>query len=113
MEYGTIKTRKEAGFGFITPDVGNQDLFFHVKQRARGTDEALLVEGARVCYDFQPGDRGPMAVNVAVTAASAEPVPEPEAPMYTVDEALRGLKDSLLITLQWVDALDEARKAEA
>jgi CspA family cold shock protein len=112
MEYGTVKTRKEAGFGFITPDEGGPDLFFHVKQRARGTDEDQLVDGARVCYDFQQGDRGPMAVNVGVTAAPADPEPA-EAAQYTVDEALRGLKDSLLITLQWVDALDEARKAEA
>jgi CspA family cold shock protein len=107
MEYGTIKTRKEAGFGFITPDDGGQDLFFHVKQRARGTDEALLAEGARVCYDFQPGDRGPMAVNVDVTAA--EPVAE--VPMYSEAEAHKGLRDALLAAVEWVDVLESIRQS--
>jgi CspA family cold shock protein len=109
MEYGTIRARKEAGFGFITPDAGGKDLFFHVKQRARGTDEALLVEGARVCYDFQPGDRGPMAVNVDVTAAPAEPVAE--VSMYSEAEAHKGLRDALLAAVEWVDVLETIRQS--
>lgn len=113
MDFGKIKVRKEGGFGFITPDDGGPDLFFHVKERVRGLDENLLVEGARVCFETRAGDRGPMAVGVDVIPVRSEPAAEPEVPQYTVDEALRGLKDSLLITLQWVDALDEARKAEA
>lgn len=110
MEYGTIKTRKEAGFGFITPDDGGQDLFFHVKQRARGTDEGQLVDGARVCYDFQQGDRGPMAVNVDVTAAPAEPE---LLPGITVDEAFKGLDEALLAVVEWRDLLQSLLKDQA
>jgi hypothetical protein len=29
-----------------------------------------------------------------------------------VDAALRGLKDAALVLLEWIDALDTARKAE-
>ena len=113
MEYGTIKARKEGGFGFIIPDAGGKDLFFHVKQRARGTDEDLLVEGARVCYDFQQGDRGPMAVNVAVTAASAGPVPEPALPDISVAEAFKGLDEALLAVVEWRDLLYSLVKGQA
>ena len=108
---GTIKIRKEAGFGFIVPDAGGKDLFFHVRDLTRGTDESQAVEGARVGFDVRQGDRGPMAYRVYVLAG--EPEPQEELSAISVDEAIRGLKDALLITLQWLDALDAARKAEA
>ncbi len=112
MATGIIKTRKENGFGFITPDDGGKDLFFHVRDLARGTDESQMTEGARVGFEVRHGDRGPMACRVYLTR-EPEVSSEPEPLAVTVDEAIRGLKDALLITLQWVDALDEARKAEA
>jgi cold shock protein len=110
---GVIKVRKDSGFGFITPDGGGKDLFFHVKDLARGTREDQMAEGVRVAFEVRQGDRGPMACQVYVLPADFEPEPARQEDGISVDEAIRGLKDALLVTLQWVDALDEARKAEA
>jgi CspA family cold shock protein len=53
MTHGTIKTiREDRGFGFITPDNGNGDLFFHHTAVEEPTFEELR-EGQRV--QFEPG----------------------------------------------------------
>ena len=53
MTHGTIKTvREDRGFGFITPDNGNSDLFFHHTAVEEPTFEELR-EGQRV--QFEPG----------------------------------------------------------
>jgi CspA family cold shock protein len=109
MATGTVKNIKSGGYGFIVSDEGGKDLFFHVKDLARGTDEHQLAEGARVGFDARQGDRGLVACQVRILSADREPA----VPDITVDEAIRGLKDALLVALQWVDALDAARKAEA
>lgn len=112
MEYGTIKVRKEAGFGFVTPDGGGKDLFFHVKQRARGTDEDQLVEGARVCFKAVQGDRGPMAIEVDIFVDSPDSEPG-QVSQYTLDEAFRGLDQALLAVVEWRDVLHGLTQAQA
>ncbi|WP_380169745.1 cold-shock protein [Jannaschia sp. R86511] len=60
---GTVSWYDEdKGFGFITPDVGSEDVFVHVRSLAGGV--ALLAEGDRVRFDVVQGDRGPQARDV-------------------------------------------------
>lgn len=53
MTQGTIKTiRSDKGFGFITPETGGDDVFFH-RSSVEGTTFDELREGQRV--EFTPG----------------------------------------------------------
>ncbi len=64
MANGTVKWfSDEKGFGFITPEEGDKDLFVHHSGIA-GDGYRSLSEGARVSYDAEAGDKGPKAVNV-------------------------------------------------
>ncbi len=59
---GHIKTYKEdRGFGFITPDDGGADVFFHIMQVH---DMTLPTPGEAVQYEVTQTSRGPNAVNV-------------------------------------------------
>ncbi|MHB1538248.1 MAG: cold-shock protein [Solirubrobacteraceae bacterium] len=65
MATGTVKWfSDEKGFGFITPDSGEKDLFVH-HTGINGDGYRSLQEGAKVTYDAEEGDKGPKAVNVA------------------------------------------------
>jgi cold shock protein len=62
MPTGTVKWfSDEKGYGFITPDEGDKDLFVH---RTGVADDRPLAEGAKVSYDSEDGEKGPKAVNV-------------------------------------------------
>lgn len=64
MPTGTVKWfSDEKGFGFITPDDGEKDLFVH-HSGINGDGYRSLQEGAKVSYDAEEGDKGPKAVNV-------------------------------------------------
>lgn len=52
------------GFGFIKPDSGGKDLFFHVSSIL--TDEEALKAGDSVQYVVKQGEKGPMASDVAL-----------------------------------------------
>jgi CspA family cold shock protein len=65
MPTGTVKWfSDDKGFGFITPDDGEKDLFVH-HTGINGEGYRSLQEGAKVTYDAEAGDKGPKAVNVA------------------------------------------------
>ncbi len=53
----------DKGFGFITPDDGDKDLFVH-HTGINGEGYRSLQEGSKVSYDPEQGDKGPKAVNV-------------------------------------------------
>jgi CspA family cold shock protein len=62
MATGTVKWfSDDKGFGFITPDEGDKDLFVHQTGISGGRS---LQEGQKVSYDSEAGDKGPKAVNV-------------------------------------------------
>jgi CspA family cold shock protein len=62
MNNGTVKFfNNSKGFGFITPDEGDKDVFVHVNSLI---DE--IKEGDKVSYDVEEGPKGMNAVNVKV-----------------------------------------------
>lgn len=59
---GTVSFFDESkGFGFIKVKGSQESLFTHV---SRHEDE--IKEGNKVSFDVEPGDRGPVAVNVRI-----------------------------------------------
>ena len=50
------------GFGFITPEEGNKDIFVHIGQVQ--TQDRSLSEGQKVEFDVSEGKKGPEAINV-------------------------------------------------
>jgi cold shock protein len=68
MATGTVKWFNDAkGYGFISPDEGEKDLFVHHSNIA-GAGFKSLAEGAKVEFERAEGAKGPEAKNVAVTA---------------------------------------------
>lgn len=58
MNQGTIKSLRDRGFGFIAPDGGTQDLFFHMNS-VEGTHFEQLREGQRVEFIAGADPRNP------------------------------------------------------
>ena len=64
MPTGTVKWfSDDKGFGFITPDDGDKDLFVH-HTGINGEGYRSLQEGAKVSYEEEAGPKGPKAINV-------------------------------------------------
>ena len=60
---GTIKNLTDKGFGFITVDGEEKDLFFHSNELRGVTYEELKV-GDRVSFEKADSEKGPNATNV-------------------------------------------------
>lgn len=60
---GTIKTKTDRGFGFISREGEAKDLFFHSKD-LQGVTFDELKEGDQVSFEVQQGEKGPSATNV-------------------------------------------------
>jgi CspA family cold shock protein len=68
MAEGTVKWfSNEKGYGFITPDDGEKDLFVHFSS-IDGDGYKSLDDDARVSYESEEGPKGPVAVNVSVVS---------------------------------------------
>ena len=64
METGIVKWFNDAkGFGFITPDSGNADLFAHFSAIQAGGFKTLQ-ENQRVSFDVTDGPKGKQASNI-------------------------------------------------
>lgn len=64
METGTVKWfNDDKGYGFIEIEGGgSKDAFVHVNALSPGTQ---IVEGDKVTFDLEQGQKGPQAVNVS------------------------------------------------
>jgi len=67
---GTIARLTDRGFGFITPESGEKDVFFHAESLS-GVEFNDLREGETVTFEVEEGPKGPAAVNVARSEAAA------------------------------------------
>jgi cold shock protein len=61
---GTVKWFNDSkGYGFISPDAGEKDLFVHHSEIV-GDGYKSLPEGAKVSYEARQGQKGPEATHV-------------------------------------------------
>jgi CspA family cold shock protein len=77
MQKGTITSLvADRGFGFITVEGMEKDLFFHTTQ-LRDVQFEELKQGDTLVFDVEEGDKGPSAVNVTLEGAGNDaPVEE-------------------------------------
>jgi len=65
MATGTVKWFNETkGFGFVTPDNGEEDLFVHFSAINAGAGYKTLQEGQRVSFEVTQGRKGKQASNI-------------------------------------------------
>jgi cold shock protein len=62
---GSIVRKTDKGFGFIKPDDGGKDVFFHAQNVVDGLFDELQ-ENQKVTFDVEQGPKGPAATNVRV-----------------------------------------------
>ena len=60
---GTIVRKRDNGYGFIKPDSGEKDVFFHAQSLVDIAFDDLR-EGENVTFDVEQGPKGPAATNV-------------------------------------------------
>lgn len=60
------KILKDKGFGFIQPDDGSNDVFFHRSRLGPKVEFEDLREGDEVQFQVRPGEKGPQAFDVRV-----------------------------------------------
>ena len=53
----------DKGYGFIAPDDGSADLFAHFSA-IQGSGRCDLIEGQKVEFDTEAGQKGPQATNI-------------------------------------------------
>ena len=80
---GTIKTKTDKDYGFISREGEEKDLFFHSTD-LNGVSFDELQVGTAVAFDIAQGDKGPSAKNVRLEQAEA---PAEEAQAETEAEA--------------------------
>ncbi|PIT91318.1 cold-shock protein [Candidatus Kaiserbacteria bacterium CG10_big_fil_rev_8_21_14_0_10_49_17] len=64
MTQGKIARLTDRGYGFITPEGGDKDLFFHANELQNVRFDELH-EGDAVTFEIAESDKGPQAQNVS------------------------------------------------
>jgi CspA family cold shock protein len=67
----------EKGFGFLRPDSGGKDIFFHVSRLQEG-DATELLPGKRIAYDLGMDRNGKIAAS-SIRFLPPEEAPKPDA----------------------------------
>ncbi|MBU1017928.1 cold shock domain-containing protein [Patescibacteria group bacterium] len=62
---GIIKKLNDKGFGFITPEGEDRDVFFHGNDLV-DAEFNNLSEGQKVTFEKEASEKGPKAVNVTL-----------------------------------------------
>lgn len=62
---GTVKKLNDRGFGFIAPEEGGDDVFFHANDVADDGFKSLS-EGDNVTFEMGDSPKGPKATDVKV-----------------------------------------------
>jgi cold shock protein len=60
---GSIVRKRDEGYGFIKPETGDKDVFFHASALVEIAFDDLK-EGDAVTFDVEEGPKGPAATNV-------------------------------------------------
>ncbi len=71
MQQGTIKRLTDRGFGFITVEGEEKDLFFHSNELVGVTFEQLK-EGDKVQFEIADSPKGKNATKVSLASADQE-----------------------------------------
>lgn len=64
MAQGKVKTVTDRGFGFISTESSEKDVFFHEKSLQGGLATRKLRVGDEVTFDIEQTDRGMNATNI-------------------------------------------------
>lgn len=64
MQEGTIARIMDRGYGFISREGEDKDLFFHSNE-LQGVEFDDLKEGDKVTFEVVEGQKGPSATNVS------------------------------------------------
>ena len=83
---GSIVRKRDEGYGFIKPEEGDKDVFFHASSLV-DTDFDSLNEGDMVTFEIEEGPKGPAAADVTKIEGEAAPVEEAPATEEVAPEA--------------------------
>lgn len=63
MQEGTIARLMDKGYGFISREGEEKDLFFHANELQNGSFDDIK-EGDKVTFEIEDGPKGPSAIKV-------------------------------------------------
>lgn len=88
MKGTVVKIVEDRGFGFIKPEEGDKELFFHARSVEGDVVFDDLRENDMVTFDIEEGPKGPAATNVQkAEGAAPEAANDNEAPADDMSEA--------------------------
>ncbi len=64
MATGTVKRVTDKGFGFISTNDSDKDIFYHENNLEGDLAQRKLREGDNVTFDIEQSPKGPNAVNI-------------------------------------------------